>query len=50
MRWLNSNMGCMETFGRCGKEDSSKRLNSNMGCMETKYMDIAFADLSDVEQ
>ena len=35
MRWLNSNMGCMETIMLAMKLGVGLGLNSNMGCMET---------------
>ena len=35
MRWINSNIGCIETPNSHQKDNQAVLINSNIGCIET---------------
>ncbi|KLU69664.1 MAG: hypothetical protein RHS_4509 [Robinsoniella sp. RHS] len=37
MRWINSNIGCIETVMGLEMEDARRMINSNIGCIETSH-------------
>ena len=44
IRWINFNMGCIETRGRTGLYIATRMINFNMGCIETDMaLDNSFA-------
>ena len=38
IRWININMGCIETGRFTRNTDFSGKININMGCIETKEL------------